>query len=122
MCLFSFQPAQSILKAISPADAELAAVGEQRGNQRNSGLKSNKITHIISHRGSMRGGGGSGEVIDKGMVLPFEPLCLTFRNMDYYVPMPKVQRFCLLKFFRSKHPPPLQACTHECTFTCLGKL
>jgi hypothetical protein len=33
---------------------------------------------------------GSQVSIEKGMVLPFQPLCLTFRHMDYYVPLPKV--------------------------------
>lgn len=70
-------------------DAELAAVGQQRGTKRNSGLKGSKRAPIVSYRESMRGGGSTGEVIDKGMVLPFQPLCLTFRNMDYYVAMPK---------------------------------
>ena len=31
-----------------------------------------------------------GGIIDSGMVLPFEPLSLTFSHVNYYVPMPKV--------------------------------
>lgn len=34
---------------------------------------------------------GESEVIDKGMVLPFEPLAMTFRHVNYYVPMPAVK-------------------------------
>lgn len=71
----------------SDLDTELAAVCH-RGSRRHSGLRSNKVAPMGSQRASMRDR-GSGEIIEKGMVLPFEPLCLTFRNMDYYVDMPK---------------------------------
>jgi hypothetical protein len=30
----------------------------------------------------------------KGMILPFEPLIMTFHNVNYYVDMPKVNEFC----------------------------
>ena len=40
---------------------------------------------------SQRGMGRS----TKGMVLPFQPLSLTFHHMFYYVPMPKVQAAAL---------------------------
>jgi len=36
-----------------------------------------------SGKGQVAGGG-------KGMVLPFEPLCLTFSDLNYYVDLPKV--------------------------------
>jgi len=32
------------------------------------------------------------EVVERGMVLPFNPLALTFSNMHYYVPLPKVRQ------------------------------
>lgn len=31
------------------------------------------------------------EEVERGMVLPFKPLALTFKDMHYYVPLPKVQ-------------------------------
>lgn len=33
-----------------------------------------------------------------GLVLPFTPLCLTFRNINYYVAMPKVPTSPTLPF------------------------
>ena len=29
--------------------------------------------------------------VDSGMVLPFEPMIMTFKNMHYYVPLPPVR-------------------------------
>ena len=34
--------------------------------------------------------GGAGRARTRGMVLPFQPLALTFQNVNYYVDMPKV--------------------------------
>jgi hypothetical protein len=31
----------------------------------------------------------------KGMILPFQPLTMTFHNVNYYVDMPKVGRFVI---------------------------
>ena len=36
------------------------------------------------------------EVITGGMILPFQPLCLTFAHVNYYVPMPKVSIHALI--------------------------
>lgn len=39
---------------------------------------------------------GTGSQGQKGMVLPFDPLHLTFHDLNYYVDLPKVERaiFC----------------------------
>lgn len=38
----------------------------------------------------------------KGMSLPFQPLTMTFHNVNYFVDMPKVcLRFCFFSFFFS---------------------
>ena len=70
------------------ADGELARVKERRNNPHGSGR--NNLTPIISKRASQRGSGLGSGLIDKGMILPFQPLCLTFANVNYYVPMPAV--------------------------------
>lgn len=31
----------------------------------------------------------------KGMILPFQPLTMTFHNVNYYVDMPKVRGFVI---------------------------
>lgn len=69
------------------ADRELAAVEEKKNRSRHLSSSHMNIAPFVSRRA---GGKDAGEVIDKGMVLPFQPLCLTFRHMDYYVPMPAV--------------------------------
>ena len=35
---------------------------------------------------------------EKGMILPFEPLALTFHNVNYYVDMPSVSPLHILNF------------------------
>ena len=40
---------------------------------------------------------------EKGMVLPFQPLSLTFHHMDYYVKLPKV----CCAFLYGRVPAPL---------------
>ena len=81
-----------------PADKELAAVHAHNGGGQVSSGRLN-VAGIVSHRASRKG--GEAAVINKGMVLPFEPLSLTFRHMDYYVDMPAVRRL----------HPAVQTCT-----------
>ena len=77
----------SLTTCAMPADKELAAVRARDGGSQVSSGRLN-VAGIVSHRASRKG--GEAAVINKGMVLPFEPLSLTFRHMDYYVAMPAV--------------------------------
>ena len=70
------------------ADSELEKVKHQ-GNNANGSHKVN-LTPMLSKRGSARSGGLGSGLIDRGMILPFQSLCLTFSNINYYVPMPAV--------------------------------
>ena len=89
----SQQTYRSLTSCVLPADKELAAVVARNGGTQVSSGRLN-VAGIVSHRASRKG--GEAAVIRKGMVLPFEPLSLTFRHMDYYVDMPAV---------RDKTPP-----------------
>ena len=81
------QKGQDLPTCAWPADKELAAVHAHNGGHQVSSGRLN-VAGIVSHRASRKG--GEAAVINKGMVLPFEPLSLTFRHMDYYVDMPAV--------------------------------
>ncbi len=62
-----------------------------------------------SGKGQVAGGG-------KGMVLPFEPLCLTFSDLNYYVDLPKVWfSLCLARSHGQCHPPTVVAHVLLCT-------
>ena len=66
------------------SDKELAAVGQAHNpSGRLSGSHMN-VVPFKSRRASAQAGNEA--VINKGMVLPFEPLCLTFRHVNYYRP------------------------------------
>jgi len=53
---------------------------------------------------SMQAGKGQVAGGSKGMVLPFEPLCLTFSDLNYYVDLPKVGcLLCLASSFPSQN-------------------
>lgn len=70
---------------------------------RNSGRTSISSSHlnvapIQSKRAASR---GESQMIEKGMVLPFQPLCLTFRDVNYYVPMPSVRHLPFCSFPRT---------------------
>ena len=49
---------------------------------------------------------GEGEMSgdDRGMVLPFSPITITFRDIHYFVPLPAVRVFFLRT--GSSHAPP----------------
>lgn len=36
---------------------------------------------------------------NKGMILPFQPLSMTFHNVNYFVDMPKVDTLCIVDPF-----------------------
>lgn len=47
--------------------------------------------------------------MDKGMVLPFTPLTMTFNNVHYFVDCPPVCSCCPLQYLASPFSPPLRA-------------
>jgi len=61
------------------------------------------LSQMMSQK-SMQAGKGQVAGGSKGMVLPFEPLCLTFSDLNYYVDLPKVGcLLCLASSFPSRN-------------------
>jgi len=61
------------------------------------------LSQMMSQK-SMQAGKGQVAGGSKGMVLPFEPLCLTFSDLNYYVDLPKVGcLFCLASSLPSQN-------------------
>lgn len=52
----------------------------------------NKLFCLFSvvHESKLNANSGKSDVSKRGMILPFEPLIMTFHNVNYFVDMPKV--------------------------------
>lgn len=48
------------------------------------------LSYPVAGQGSESSPTSGGEGSKKGMILPFQPLTMTFRNVNYFVDMPKV--------------------------------
>lgn len=62
------------------------SLGSRGGSKKQMSLSAMRSTRDLN-------GGPVGEG-DKGMVLPFDPLHLTFHDLNYYVDLPKVITSC----------------------------
>lgn len=82
----------------------------QMGGSRKKLGRGVSLSQMMSQKDMQAGGGG------KGMVLPFDPLWLTFSDLNYYVDLPKVGcLFCLARSFGQCHPPKTVAQVLLCT-------
>ncbi len=68
-----------------PSDARRASASRRRSMD---GLGELVAASRRAESGLLPGGA----VARRGMSLPFTPLCLTFRELSYYVPLPKARR------------------------------
>ena len=61
----------------------------QMGGSRKKMGRGVSLSQMMSQK-NMQAGEGQATSGGKGMVLPFDPLCLTFSDLNYYVDLPKV--------------------------------
>lgn len=63
-------------------------MGSRGGSKKQLSLSAMRSTRELGAGAAQLGEG------EKGMVLPFDPLHLTFHNLSYYVDLPKVCHVC----------------------------
>ena len=107
------RPSFEALNRLSSKPTSRKSLDVGQGSKRNMQMGGSKkrlghgvsLSTMMSQKG-MQAGGSQVASGDKGMVLPFDPLHLTFSDLNYYVDLPKVCRRIALPVTHSCTPTP----------------
>lgn len=78
------------LQSLCSLSLHATALKKPRAVTNNEDEDSQKSYDNVDNESTKSSKSTGGESKNKGMILPFQPLTMTFHNVNYYVDMPKV--------------------------------